>query len=111
MRTVNSIPLDRLWDQRGDIKAARKRWLSLNSIREMLQEGRVTFYVANCGYPLQQVADPDCFDFWKAEVMPHLVNDPDAKFFPEDYPGEYAYLASEWSSESESPIVLLEKYH
>ncbi len=111
MRIVNHIPLDRLWDQKGDLEATRKRWLSMTSLRELLQNGRVTFYIADCGHPLQRVDESDCFEFWKTEVNPHLVNDPNAKFSLEDYPGEYAYLASEWSGESETPIVLLEKHH
>lgn len=111
LRTVNQIPLVRLWDDDGDIEAIRERWLSMASLLEMLRRYPVEFYVADIGYPLQRVDVAKCYDFWKSEVKSHLVNEPESGFQLEDFPGEYAYLASEWSGEIQTPIVLLEKHH
>lgn len=111
MRIVNRIPLDRLWDQSGDIVATRGRYLSLTALKELLKANRLTFYVADIGHPLRRIGEADCFDFWKTEVKARLVNDPEVGFYLQDYPDEYAYLATEWSSGAATPIVLLEKYH
>lgn len=40
-----------------------------------------------------------------------MVEDPDSGFQLNDFPGEYAYLASEWSGGIQTPIVLLEMHH
>ena len=53
----------------------------------------------------------NCFEFWKSEIKPHLIVNPAEGFSVDDYPGEYAYIASEWIGDSKSPIVLLEMYH
>lgn len=55
LRTVNRIPLDRLWDADGDIEASRVRWLSKPALCEMLRICPVEFYVADIGHPLQRV--------------------------------------------------------
>ena len=60
---------------------------------------------------LRRVDVTKCYDFWKSEVKAHVVNDPESGFRLDGYPGEYAYVASEWSGELQSPIVLLEKHH
>ena len=111
MRTVNRIPLDVLWDEAGEVAATRERWLSKSALREMLQKYPVVFYVAEVGKPLRQVGVQECFDFWKSEVRAHVVEDPDSGFQLTNFPGEYAYLASEWSGEIQTPIVLLEMHH
>lgn len=111
MRTVNRIPLDVLWDEAGEVTATRERWLSKSALREMLQKYPVVFYVAEIDKPLRLVGVQECYDFWKSEVRAHVVDDPDSGFQPNDFPGEYAYLASEWSGEIQTPIVLLEMHH
>ena len=99
MRPVNRIPLDKLWNERGDINARRKRWLTKSGLRELLRKCRVEFYVADIGHPLRRVDVSKCYDFWKSEAEVHVVEDPDSDYQIEDFPGEYAYLASEWSGE------------
>lgn len=111
LRTVNRLPLDRLWDENGEIAAIRERTLPKEALREMLRQYPVEFYVADIGGPLRRVDVAKCYDFWKSEVAIHVVDDPESGFLLEDFPGEYAYVASEWSGEIEMPIVLLEKFH
>jgi len=111
MRMVNQLPLDVLWDESGEVEATRERWLSKSALIEMLRKYPVVFYVADIGQPMKQVGVQECFDFWKSEVRAHLVEDPESPFSLDDFPGGYAYLASEWSGHIQTPIVLLEKHH
>ena len=108
---VAHIPVERLCDDEGDIEAHRERWLSKSALREMLRQYPVEFFIADVGIPLRRVEIGKCYQFWKSEVEPHLVEDPNSGFRLEDYPGEYAYLASEWSGDIQAPLVLLEKHH
>lgn len=110
-RIVTQLPLNRLWDNDGDIAAQRERYLSRASLREMLRQNRVQFYVADISRPLRRVDVADCYDFWTSEAAENVVNDPEAGFRIEDFPGEFAYVASEWSDKVQAPIVLLEKHH
>lgn len=110
-RIVTQLPLDRLGDESGELDTTRVRWLSKSALREMLRNHPVVLFVADVAKPLKRLGVQECFDFWKSEVLPHLVDDPESGFQLEDYPGDYAYVASEWSGDIQSPIVLLEKHH
>ena len=111
LRKVVQMPLDRLWDENGDIEASRERWLSKSSLTELLRKHRVEFVIADIGHPLRRVDIAKCYDFWKSDVKAHLVDDPESGFYREDFPDEFAYIASEWSGEIQTTIVLLEKQH
>lgn len=111
MRTVTRLPLEELWNEHGDVDARRKRWLTKSALREILRKQRVEFYVAIIGRPLRHVSLARCYDFWKSEAETHVVEDPDLEFQIADYPGEYAYVASEWTGAKRTRIVLLEKHH
>src|ERR1700722_20819322 len=104
IRIVNQLPLDVLWDESGEVEATRERWLSQSALREMLRKYPVVFYVADIGEPMKQVGAHQCFDFWKSEVRAHLVEDPESRFQADDYPDGYAYVASEWSGDIQTPI-------
>ncbi len=108
---MTRIPLNTLWDEEGEVAATRTRSLSKSVLTEMLSKYPVEFYVADIGQSLRRVEVHKCYSFWKSEVKAHLVNDTDEKIILENYPGEYAYVASEWSGEIQAPIVLLEKLH
>lgn len=110
-RIVTRLPLDRLWDDDGDIAAQRERYLSRPLLREMLRQHPVEFYVADIGRPLRRIDVESCYQFWKSEAAANVVDDPDAGFRLEDFPGQFAYVSSEWSGEIQTPIVLLEKQH
>jgi len=110
-RVVIEIPMKEIWDQDGAIEATRDRYLSADDLKTMLKKFPVEFVIANVGDLLKTIQVDKCFNFWNSEVKMHLVSDPEKAFRVEEFPGEYAYLASEWSGEIQTPIVLLEKYH
>jgi hypothetical protein len=50
------------------------------------------------------------YDFWKAEVRPHLANSEEPVSL-DDFPNNYCFFASEWKSYDGEVIVLLSKAH
>lgn len=110
-RIVTRLPAECLTDDERIVKARRERWLSKSELRELLRCSPVEFIVADVGTPFQRIDIGKCYEFWKSEAEPHLVDEPDSEFYLEDFPGEYAYLASVWCGENQTPIVLLEKHH
>jgi len=108
---VTRLPVERLSDDEGDIEARRERFLSKEALREMLRRYPVEFVIADVGTPLKHVEVGRSYEFWKSEAEAHIVNDPESGFRVEDFPGKYAYVASEWSGHIQTPIVLLEKHH
>lgn len=108
---VTGMPVERIFGEGGEIEARRQRFLSKDALRELLRRYPVEFMVADVGTPLKRIEVRRRHEFWKSEVEGHLVNDPDSGFRLEDFPGEYAYVASEWSGRNQTPIVLLEKHH
>ena len=109
--TVTRLPLERLSDDHGDIEAHRERFLSKEALRDLLRRYPVEFVIADVGRPLNHIAMGKCYQFWKSEAEAHIVADPESEFRLEDFPGEYAYVASKWSGQIQTPIVLLEKHH
>jgi hypothetical protein len=108
---VTRLPLERLSDDERDIEASRERFLSKEALRDILRRYPVEFVVAEVGSPLKYVEVAKCYEFWKSEVEAHIVADPESGFRLEDFRGQYAYVASEWSGQIQTPIVLLEKHH
>ena len=106
------MPLDRIWDEAGEVVASKRvRYLSSADIRRLLKASPIHFVVADVGSSLQRISVDQRFEFWKQEVQTNLVNDHESGFHLEEFPNEYAYIASEWRDESSKPIVLLERYH
>ena len=103
------MPLTEIWDDDGPLEATRERFLDLDQLKGMLSQSPVEFVVANPGAPLKRIPVEKCFEFWKSEVKSHLASADG--FSLEDFPGEYAYVASEWSGELEATVVLLEMHH
>lgn len=70
------------------------------------------FVVANVGAPLQWISAGDSHSFWKLEVRPHLVDQPDRPFDIYSFPEGYCYVDSEWLGASEDlTTVVLEQHH
>jgi hypothetical protein len=110
-KTVTVIPMTVLWDEEGEVIASRDRYLSPDQVKELLRLHPVEFVVADVGLSLKKTAVHKCYEFWKSEVQRHLVVNPEGHFDLDAFPGRYAYVASEWSGELQTPIVLLEMYH
>jgi hypothetical protein len=49
------------------------------------------------------------FDFWK-ETKPHIA-EPQRPIILKEFPGEIAYVASEWRGQNGQCLILLESYH
>jgi hypothetical protein len=111
LRVVDRLPVEVIWDEEGEVDASRERMLSMEDLSEMLRNYPVEFYIADVGHRFKRVEIPKCYEFWKSEVKAHLVSDPNTRINPESFPGQYCYIASEWSGRIQSPIVLLEKQH
>jgi hypothetical protein len=108
---VTGLPLSELWHSAGTTLHTRLKPLATEDIAELLRAGVVEFVVADLDKPLIWIAPTDCFEFWKAEVKPHLAA-PDSRMSLEAFPGGYAYFASSWSrTDFGGPIVLLERHH
>jgi len=109
VKYVNRIPLRNLWtDDLKEIKAKRGRRLTTSDIQSMLQVGTVTFVVANLGTPLQWIQLDECFRFWKS-IKNNIADE--EEIFLDNYPDEFAYVATEWNEESGERIILLETHH
>ena len=107
---MTTIPLEFIWTDEEQVEVSRKRYLTPTDLTERLKIHPVEFIVADVGAPLKRISVDKCYEFWKREVKPHLLS-PHGKVDQSKLPGEYGYLASEWSGHIEVPIVLLEKIH
>jgi len=110
MKIVSFIPMTNLWLDNENIVAKREKYLSAKEIQEKLKNNPIEFVVASIGEKLNWVSFDKSFNFWKTELKPHLVDDIN-NINLNAYPNNYAYIASEWSREIETSIILFEKYH
>ncbi len=109
-KIVTQLPLINLWKDKENIFAHREKYLSADDIKEVIKMYPVEFVVANAGEKLKWISYDKSFDFWKTELKPHLANIIN-KIDLDSFPDNYAYVASEWTREMQTPIILLEKYH
>jgi hypothetical protein len=111
LKLVTRIPVQELERTDGTLISSRKCPLSADEVIALLRNGEVEFVVANVGLPLHWIAPAGSFAFWKTEGRFHLFEPGCGKSLSE-FPGHFAYFASEWNpGESEIPVVLLEKHH
>ena len=111
-RVVTCLPLSKLWDEKATTATARQRYLSSEELKQLLRAGQVRFVVANVGAPLRWIPAGESHLFWKLEVRPHLVEQPDRPFDIYSFPEGYCYVASEWrSAQEDQTTVVLELHH
>jgi hypothetical protein len=109
-RIITHLPLGELWRDDGFSTVERGRSLTREDVRQFLTSGPVQFIVADVGAAPRWIPEADSFQFWKNEAKPHVASEPRAHL--DEFPGGYCYFASQWQPRgSESPIVVLEKYH
>jgi hypothetical protein len=104
-RIVLKIPVEKIWNGQVELDLERMSYLS-----KILRDGPVQFVLADVGKKLMWIDQSSCYSFWKNEIQLHFVENP-AKIFLNQFPNEYAYLASRWGTMMNAPVVLLEKLH
>lgn len=109
-KIVTHIPMMSLWRDNRDIAAKRERYLTADNLRDILSIHPIEFVVADVGNVLVWMSYDQCFDFWKNEIKAHLADEL-THIYLDNFPENYAYVASMWIDGTEPPIVLLEKYH
>jgi hypothetical protein len=109
-KIVTQMPMTNLWTVNENVLAKRERYLTADDIQKTLKKYPVEFVVANIGEKLKWISYDKSFDFWNTEIKPHLVDDIN-NINLDSYLDNYAYVASAWTGEIETPIILLEKYH
>jgi hypothetical protein len=112
-RIVIKIPLLELWDMAGVLQHKRGPVLGVLEIVELLRGPELRVAVADVGRPLRWMAGDELLDFWKNDAKPRIVPPPRASagFRLEDFPGNCAYIATEWKAESQPTVVVLECHH
>jgi hypothetical protein len=106
---VTQLPLRELWRDDGFSTTTRKKSLTHDDVRAFPASGRVQFVVVDVGVAPRWIPASECFDFWKNEAKPHLASGTGASL--DEFPDGYCYFASQWTGETNAPIVLLEKQH
>jgi hypothetical protein len=106
---VTQIPLPDLWNDRGRVQAARGARLGEADVARLISEVGATFVVAEVGRSLFWVPGHERFLFWKREAKGRVVKAEQEQAKPEDFPGAYCYLASEWKLESGGVLIVLER--
>ncbi len=105
------MPLTIIWNHDGDVAAERIRDLGVDDIRSLLRQGSVQFVIANVGSALDWIHPGLSFDFWRNVAQDRIVS-PNARGFRlEDFPGQYCYRATLWTTNDAGDIILLEMFH
>jgi hypothetical protein len=112
-RIVTQMPLERLWDDQGELTHVRGGCIGSERIRELLRSGRVMFVVADCGEKLSWIQEEDLHRYWKTVIQPHLVEPDESENGQrlETFPDEYCFIATEWREADQVPVILLEMQH
>jgi hypothetical protein len=81
-------------------------------ITQLLRTSTLRFVIADMGQPLMWISGDEVFRFWKDEAKSRIVpREAIVGFHLEEFPGEYAYVASEWMAKSQPPVVVLARHH
>ena len=105
---ITNLPLQFILTKESQFK--RQNYLDKNSIKELIGIKLLEFVIADIGKELNWITKENCFEFWKTELQLHLANDHNHIKITNN-PNEYVYVASLWTNESNSTIILLEKFH
>lgn len=93
MTIINRLPLLQLPPPLTTAVALRD--LTAANVRELLHKGSVRFAVAMMMSPFRVIPEHQCREFWKSEVEPHLVSDPEEGISLDEFPKGCCYFASE----------------
>ena len=107
-RIVMRTPLDELWTESGPVVATRRRALGLDELSALLRQGPARLVIACIGRALRWLPERVGYESWMPELRAHLADPAVAGAAPDEFPGGYCYLASEWGLPSGDTVVLLE---
>lgn len=109
-RIVTELPLTTLWTDEEELNVVKEKYLDKEEIRALLKQNIVHFVVADSGSQLKWITIDKGYEFWKTEVQGHVTDNPH-KISLENFPDNYAYIASKWTDKNKQIIILLEKSH
>ena len=109
-KIVTELPLSSIWNSTEELDATRISYLTKEEIIEILREKPVKLVIASIGEKPEWIDSPDLFNFWKEFLSPQLVSNQHS-FSLDDFPGNYAFVASLWECQKHPVIILFEKYH
>jgi hypothetical protein len=104
---ITKMPIDKLELDNKDFKKCR--YLVIEEIKKILTQNPISLAIADIGKPLEFIESETVFEFWKKNKE-NIAKDLD-KIILEDYPNEFAFIASEWISNTGDKLILLEKHH
>jgi hypothetical protein len=106
------FPVTFIWNSENVVSDKKLRDLSSDDLKDLLRTNKgIRFVVADVGLKPKWIPIRDCYKFWKEKVRPRVLEPDSGGFYLGDYLGHHCYAASEWESDNDFPIVLLEKFH
>ena len=108
MQEVTRLPLGRLADARG-VEYGRGRRLDREAVRSHLRTAVPRLAVAIIGRPIRWFEGDAAFAEWKSELRDRIAET--EAFYLEDFPGERAYVVTEWLAHDGDVVVVFEQYH
>jgi hypothetical protein len=109
LRNPSRLPLEELWDDHGRVEAEMVGPAGAERIKQLLRSGEMSFVIADVGKPLRWISEKDAASFWKTEVKDHLADGERA--YLDDFPGGYAFFATEWRRLGGCAVIVLEVQH
>lgn len=108
-KKVGRIPLSNLWNEQGELNAARIRYLGFDDFEQLAFHKHSALVVAELGMPLSWF-DSTYLTANYMQLKTNIALDPEG-FYLNEYPDHFVWLASEWMLNEDQSIILLEKYH
>jgi hypothetical protein len=102
--------LNELWIDEALPDVKRSSYLTRTDIKSHLKAQPVAFVVADIGQPLMWVKLSECYNFWKSNAEKQIADTP-GFIDLNDFPNNYAFIASRWTGKNHEGIILLEKIH
>lgn len=108
---ITQLPLQNIWNEQGTLIGSKTRELNRDKITALLRKSQIYFVVADVGFNLEWIPIDACYKQWKTEIKQHIMDPAAQKVYVEDFPEQYCYRASEWQTNLDHPVVVLEKWH
>jgi hypothetical protein len=102
--------LTTLWNENGEVDAARGSDLTVKDVVVRLREGSAGV-VASIGQGLSWLRGNDLFSWWKTEAKPRLLDPEHESWRLEDLPDGRGWRASEWRLADDTTVVSFEEVH